>query len=64
MAGRVFSLLGENRINVLAIAQGSSECSISFIIEQRDLELAVTELHTLALETVENDSVNGLGSPY
>lgn len=64
VAGRVFSLLGENRINVLAIAQGSSECSISFIIEQQDLELAVAELHTLALETVENDSVNGLGSPY
>ena len=64
VAGRVFSLLGEHRINVLAIAQGSSECSISFIIEQRDLELAVAELHTLALETVENDSVNGLASPY
>ncbi len=64
VAGRVFSLLGENRINVLAIAQGSSECSISFIIEQRDLERAVAELHTLALETVENDSSNGVGSPY
>lgn len=64
VAGRVFSLLGENRINVLAIAQGSSECSISFIIEQRDLERAVSELHTLALETVEIDSSNGVGSPY
>ncbi len=64
VAGRVFSLLGENRINVLAIAQGSSECSISFIIEQRDLERAVAELHTLALETVEKDSSNGIGSPY
>ncbi len=64
VAGRVFSLLGDNRINVLAIAQGSSECSISFIIEQRDLERAVAELHTLALETAENDSSNGVGSPY
>ena len=64
VAGRVFSLLGENRINVLAIAQGSSECSISFIIEQCDLERAVAELHTLALETVEKDSINGVGSPY
>ena len=64
VAGRVFSLLGENRINVLAIAQGSSECSISFIIEQRDLERAVAELHSLALETVEQDRINGMGSPY
>lgn len=64
VAGRVFSLLGEHRINVLAIAQGSSECSISFIVAEDDLERAVGELHTLALETVENDRVNGLASPY
>jgi len=64
VAGRVFSLLGEHRINVLAIAQGSSECSISFIVAEDDLEQAVGELHTLALETVENDRVNGRSSPY
>lgn len=64
VAGRVFSLLGEHRINVLAIAQGSSECSISFIVAEADLERAVGELHTLALETVEKDRVNGLASPY
>lgn len=64
VAGRVFSLLGDHRINVLAIAQGSSECSISFIIAEKDLTRAVTELHSLALETVENDRVNGNGSPY
>ncbi|MCY3864052.1 MAG: aspartate kinase [Chloroflexi bacterium] len=64
VAGRVFSLLGEQRINVLAIAQGSSECSISFIIAENDLERAVGELHSLALETVENDRVNGLASSY
>ncbi len=64
VAGRVFSLLGEHRINVLAIAQGSSECSISFIVAENDLERAVGELHTLALETVENDRVNGLASHY
>lgn len=64
VAGRVFSLLGERRINVLAIAQGSSECSISFIVAENDLERAVSSLHSLALETVENDRVNGVGSPY
>jgi aspartate kinase len=55
VAGRVFALLGEHRVNVLAIAQGSSECSISFIINESDLQKAVTELHTLAIETVENN---------
>ncbi len=64
VAGRVFSLLGEHRINVLAIAQGSSECSISFIVAESDLERAVRELHNLALETVENDRITAVGSPY
>ena len=51
IAGRVFSLMGDNRINVIAIAQGSSECSISFVIDQADLKHAVVTLHDLALET-------------
>lgn len=53
VAGRVFSVMGDNRINILAIAQGSSECSISFVVAERDLEQAVIRLHDLALETVE-----------
>lgn len=52
IAGRVFTVLGDERINVLAIAQGSSECSISFIVNEHDLERAVTLLHDLALEAV------------
>ena len=52
IAGRVFSVMGDNRINILAIAQGSSECSISFVVAEHDLEQAVIKLHDLALETV------------
>ncbi|MBC8097891.1 MAG: aspartate kinase, partial [Armatimonadetes bacterium] len=52
VAGRVFTALGTERLNVLAIAQGSSECSISFVVAQSDLEHAVMTLHTLALESV------------
>lgn len=52
IAGRVFTVLGENNINVLSIAQGSSECSISFVVAESDLKQAVTSLHSLALETV------------
>lgn len=52
VAGRVFTVLGENGVNVLSIAQGSSECSISFVVGEADLERAVYVLHDLALETV------------
>ncbi|MBC6934744.1 MAG: ACT domain-containing protein [Chloroflexi bacterium] len=50
VAGRVFSVMGERGINVIAIAQGSSECSISFVVPQDDLERAVIALHDLALD--------------
>lgn len=49
VAGRVFTTLGENGVNVLAIAQGSSECSISFVVSEHDMETAVIRLHDLAL---------------
>lgn len=52
VAGRVFMTLGNHRINVLAIAQGSSECSISFIVSEAVAEQAVRCLHELALESV------------
>jgi len=52
VAGRVFTTMGNHGINVIAIAQGASECSISFVVEERDLEAAVIALHDLALESV------------
>ncbi len=52
VAGRVFTVMGQNDINVIAIAQGASECSISFVIEEQHLERAVIAIHDLALETV------------
>jgi aspartokinase/homoserine dehydrogenase 1 len=47
IAGRVFSTLGNNRVNVVAIAQGSSEVSISFIVDAKDGLQAVRALHAL-----------------
>ncbi len=52
IAGRVFMRMGELGVNVLSIAQGSSECSISFIVHEDDAEQAVIGLHDLALEAV------------
>ncbi len=47
IAGRIFSALGRDRLNVIAIAQGSSECSISLIVDARDGDEAVRSIHRL-----------------
>jgi aspartokinase/homoserine dehydrogenase 1 len=47
VAGKVFSQLGNNGVNVLAIAQGSSEVSISLVVDTLDTENAVKALHEL-----------------
>jgi aspartate kinase len=50
VAGKVFSQLGNNGVNVLAIAQGSSEVSISLVVDAADTENAVTALHQLIVQ--------------
>jgi aspartate kinase len=45
IAGRVFSTMGEEAINIIAIAQGSSEYNISFLVESSGMEKAVKALH-------------------
>jgi aspartate kinase len=52
IAGRVFNVMGANNINVIAIAQGASECSISFVVDEVNMERAVVALHELALQNV------------
>ncbi len=50
VAGKVFSQLGNNNVNVLAIAQGSSEVSISLVVDTADTENAVKALHELIIK--------------
>ena len=45
VSGRLFGALGRNKINVIAIAQGSSEFNISLVISQNDAERAVQVIH-------------------
>jgi bifunctional aspartokinase / homoserine dehydrogenase 1 len=45
VAGKVFSTMGDHRINIVTIAQGSSELNISFAIADADVERAVNALH-------------------
>ena len=47
IAGRIFSALGEEGINIIAIAQGSSECSISLVVGATDTTKAVESIHAL-----------------
>jgi aspartate kinase len=44
-AGRVFSCLGRNGINVESISQGASEINISFIVKDSEADRAVRVLH-------------------
>ena len=50
ISGRLFSALGAEKINVLAIAQGSSERNISFVIEQSLEQKALRCIHRAFLE--------------
>lgn len=45
IAGKLFLTLGANGINVVAMAQGSSELNISVVINQKDLRKALIALH-------------------
>jgi len=45
LAGRVFSALGRNGVNIRAIAQGSSERNISSVIEHKHVAKALRVLH-------------------
>lgn len=45
ISGKLFSVLGEKNVNVIAIAQGSSERNISFIIKNDEVKSAIRSLH-------------------
>jgi aspartate kinase len=47
IAGRIFTALGNNQVNAVAIAQGSSECSISVVVSAEDTAAAVAHIHEL-----------------
>jgi aspartate kinase len=51
VAGQIFSKLGDKDINVLAIAHGSSDVSISMVVDTNDTEPAVKALHELIVRS-------------
>lgn len=47
VAARIFSALAEENINIIVIAQGSSDSSISLVVDSQDAKRAVQTLHRL-----------------
>ena len=45
VAGRTFNCLGREGVNIIAIAQGSSECNISFVVEDKAMKDALLATH-------------------
>ncbi|MCS7132048.1 MAG: aspartate kinase [Hadesarchaea archaeon] len=45
VAARVFGTMGREKINIIMIAQGSSELNISFVVAEKDAVKAVRALH-------------------
>ena len=51
ISGKLFSTLGNNNINIKAIAQGASERNISIIIDKKNLNKAINSLHEKFFES-------------
>jgi aspartokinase len=45
VAGRTFAAMGRENINLIAIAQGSSESNISFVVEDQAVRKALIATH-------------------
>ena len=45
ISGKMFSALGRNGVNIMAIAQGSSELNVSAVISKKDISKALNALH-------------------
>lgn len=52
IAGSLFRILGKHNVNVMAIAQGSSERNISAVISKRDETTALNAIHSTFFESL------------
>ena len=49
ISGRLFTALGDRMVNIIAIAQGSSECSISMVLDNANTGEAEAAIHSLII---------------
>jgi len=45
VAGRMFGALSRENVGVIAIAQGASDCNVSFVVAQKDMKAALVATH-------------------
>jgi len=45
LAGRLFQAISQQNVNIIAIAQGSSELTISVVVHRDGLERAIRAVH-------------------
>jgi aspartokinase/homoserine dehydrogenase 1 len=58
IVGRALGALGRKSVDIIANAQGSSECNISFLVAREDLQAALVAIHEeLQLGAVPSDSI-------
>ena len=57
ISGKLFSVLGNNKINIVAIAQGSSELNVSAVINSKDETKALRAIHKEFFKTID-ESIN------
>ncbi|OIN58715.1 bifunctional aspartate kinase/homoserine dehydrogenase I [Arsenicibacter rosenii] len=51
IAGKLFSVLGKNGVNIVAVAQGSSEINISVVINKNNLSKALNAIHNVFFQS-------------
>jgi aspartate kinase len=45
IAGKIFTSIAKENVNVIMIVQGSSELNLAFVVKDEDCEKAVKSLH-------------------
>ena len=45
VVGFTFGALGREQVNIIAIAQGSSDCTVSFVVSRHEMKTAITSIH-------------------
>jgi aspartate kinase len=56
IAGKIFTSVAKENVNVIMIVQGSSELNLAFVVKDEDCEKTVRSLHKeFGLEKIIND---------
>jgi len=65
VVGRTFSALDRANVNIVAIAQGSTESTISLVVAKRDMKAALVGIHSeFQLGSASNRGMNEPATPY